>query len=83
MIRIRQVKIGIEEEQKLPKKIAKILNVNINDIKNIIINKKSLDARKKDGLFYVYEVDVDIQQEEKVLSKSNSKDVFKTPKEQY
>ena len=83
MIRIRQVKINIEEEQMLPKKIAKILNININDIKNIIINKKSLDARKKEALFYVYEVDVEVLKEEKIILNSNTQDVFETPKEQY
>lgn len=84
MIRIRQIKINIDEkEQSLPKKIAKILNININDIKGIIINKKSLDARKKDTLYYVYEVDVEVPFEEKILLYNKAQDVFKTPKEEY
>ena len=58
MIRIRQIKVPILEEQTLQDKIAKQLRVNKQDIKNITIIKKSLDARKKDNLFYVFGLDI-------------------------
>ena len=38
----------------LTDKVSKILHVNHKDILNIKINKKSLDARKKDNLFKVF-----------------------------
>ena len=41
MIRIRQIKVPILEEQTLQDKIAKQLRVNKQDIKNITIIKKS------------------------------------------
>lgn len=58
MIRIREVKIDVKEKQELEKKIAKILKIKEDDIAKININKRSIDARKKPLIFYVYEVDV-------------------------
>lgn len=84
MIRLRQIKITPEQDISiLKKKVAKILNIDIIDIKKLIIIKKSLDARKKDNLFYVYEVDVEIVNEKKILAKNTSKDIFLSPTETY
>ena len=49
MIRIRQVKVRIEKnsEEELKRQVALKLKINISDILNIKIGKKSLDARKK------------------------------------
>ncbi len=83
MIRLRQIKLGIEEEDKLLEKCAKKLNISINKIKDYKINKKSLDARKKSNLCYIYEVDILLDNEDKILSIYKSKDIFKTPNEEY
>lgn len=78
MIRIRQIKMDINHNEKdLKNKISKILKVNPNEIENIKINKKSIDARKE--IKYVYEVDIKINNEEKYLNK----DIIKTPDERY
>ena len=45
-------------------------------IKEIQIIKKSLDARKKDNLLFVYELDVEIDKEEIFLKRNKSKDIF-------
>lgn len=86
MIRIRQIKIPIEKDNlhHLKKKISFILKCQETDIKTISISKKSLDARKKPNLFYIYEVDVDVKNEEHLLKKHQSnKDIFLTPEEKY
>lgn len=86
MIRIRQIKIPIEKDNinHLKKKISIILNCQETDIKTISISKKSLDARKKPNIFYIYEVDVDIKNEEHLLKKHHiNKDIFLTPEEKY
>ena len=85
MIRIRQIKINIEKDQEkeLNKKISKLLNIEPSKIVNYKLIKKSLDARKKDELYYVYEVDIEIENEEKVLRKAKSKDIIKAPTEIY
>lgn len=85
MIRIRQIKINIEDNQtkSLLKKISKLLKIDESKIKNYKLVKKSLDARKKDELFYVYEVDVEVDKEKEILKKNKSKDIFITPNETY
>ena len=48
MIRIRQIKMPITHtKQDLINKICKKLNIKKENIKKIIINKKSIDARKE------------------------------------
>ena len=84
MIRIRQIKIDIDSNiDVLKEKCLKILKININDIKDIKINKRSIDARFKPKLYYIYEVDVKVNNEENVLKKIKDKDVFKIGDENY
>ena len=85
MIRIRQVKVPINDntKQTMILKIAAKLNIDISEIINYKINKKSLDARDKKNILYIYEFDVDLVNEKKVLKKNKSKDIFKTPNEKY
>jgi len=81
MIRVRQVKIPVNKEASLKNEIAKKLKVDKKDILDFKIHKKSLDARKKPKLFWVYELDVMVEKEERLLN--NNKDIFKTPIEKY
>ena len=62
MIRVRQIKIDVKNDliDEIKKNISKKLKINVNDIKGIRINKKSLDARYKPQLYSVYEVDIDV-----------------------
>ena len=85
MIRIRNIKISIENDNSsfISKKISKILHISNDEIIKISINKKSLDARKKDNLFYVYELDLSLKNEQKILKKYKSKDLFEKPIEEY
>ena len=78
MIRIRQIKIPVEVDstESLEKAICKILRINSKEIIRFNIVKKSLDARKKDSIHYVYEVDVLVTNDKSVLKHTNSKDVF-------
>ena len=81
MIRIKQIKLPIIHEKKdLEDKITKILKIKKEDIIDIRINKKSIDARK--NINYIYEVDVKTNKEKQILNK-NIKDVAKTPNEKY
>ena len=85
MIRIRQLKINIldNQEESLKNKISKLLHISKEEIKELAITKKSLDARKKDNLFYVYEIDIKVNNEEQLLKKYSSNDIFLSPKEEY
>lgn len=62
MIRVRQVKINVKDDniEKLYNMLIKKLRIDLSDIKNVKIIKKSIDARHKDNVCFVYEVDVDV-----------------------
>lgn len=85
MIRIRQIKISLQNDNDnyIKKQISKILKINEKDIIKYSINKKSLDARKKDNINYVYEFDVEVKNENSILSKNKNNDIFITPNEEY
>lgn len=64
MIQISQLKIKIPHTDKqLEEKIFKILRIQPKEIVSFKILKKSLDARKKPDLFYVYTIDVCVKRE--------------------
>ena len=85
MIRIRQIKIYLQNDNDnyIKKQISKILKINEKDIIKYSINKKSLDARKKENINYVYEFDVEVKNEKSILSKNKNNDIFITPNEEY
>lgn len=65
MIRITQIKLKPEEsEERLLSRICKKLRVTEADILSWQIRKKSLDARKKDALTWIYQVDVELNRKE-------------------
>ncbi|MBE5883189.1 MAG: FAD-dependent oxidoreductase [Lachnospiraceae bacterium] len=68
MIRINQVKVraGHTKEQLL-KKAAELLQVSVREIKEFHIVRQSIDARRKPEIFYSYVLDVQVQNEDKVL----------------
>lgn len=73
MIRINQVKLPAEHaENMLFKKVQDILKYNGSMKMDIV--KRSLDARKKPQLFYVYVVDVSLppKEENRILKKSKN-----------
>ena len=81
MIRVRQIKIDIDldNEKYLLKKIERKLNTKVIDYKII---KKSIDARKK-KIYFVYEVDCNVLDEDKVISNNSSNDIFLSSSEEY
>ena len=85
MIRVRQVKILVENDNvdNLYKAISKKLNISKNDILDLKLKKQSLDARDKNQIYLVYEVDVTVKNEDMILLKNKSNDIFKTPDEIY
>ena len=78
MIKIRQVKIPIinDKEEVHINKITKLLNISKDKIINYKINKRSIDARDKKNILYVYEFIVKCFEEEKILNKISSSDIF-------
>ena len=82
MIRVRQIKIDVLKDNtdlviNLAMKKAGILKDNIISSK---INKRSIDARYKDKIYYVYEIDFNLKNENNIKL---SNDVAKIENEEY
>ena len=72
MLRIQQVKLPIEHsEEDLLLKAAEALKIKKEEIKELSIFRKSIDARKKDEILFVYALDVETYGEIKI-SKRNT-----------
>jgi hypothetical protein len=82
MIKISQLKIPVEHsEAELTHKIKKTLKLNEKTPFTYRILKRSLDARKKPELFYVYTLGVDIANESSVAKRVHIPSVtVETPK---
>lgn len=80
MLRIANIKITINEDEKiLGQKIITKLKIKPNELIEYKIFKKSVDARKKDMVYFVYTIDVKVVHEEKLLKKYSNKGVTRTP----
>ena len=76
MLRIGQLKLEPNHsEQDLLQKIAKTLRISETDIKEYHIKKKSIDARKKPLLQFVYTIDVEVVNETGVLKRQKGSQV--------
>ena len=83
MLRINQLKLPVTHTQEqLEKKLIKTLKINRNDMKQYRIRKRSLDARKKPELCYVYSIDLEVKHEERILKQLKGRDV-KVSEESY
>ncbi len=73
MINIKQLKVDVLEDQNtaLQSKIKSKLGINSTDIISFKIKKQSLDARDKNNIYYVYEVDVVALNETEILRRKH------------
>lgn len=84
MIRINQIKLPIEHTDKqLRKKVCAALHISDAQLLEVSIAKRSIDARKKPELQYVYSVDVSVASEATVLKKVDNNNVMSTSKKNY
>lgn len=75
-IRINNISLSIDEDISLIRnKIAKKLKVNITDVEQFKIVKESLDARKKSMIKFNYCIDIDLENESKLVTNLNDKDI--------
>ena len=81
MIRVRQIKVDIikDNKEEIINQIKNKLNTN-DDITINKILKKSIDARDKENIKYIYEIEIKINNEDKYL---NNKDVYKMDNDEY
>lgn len=72
MIRIKQVKVPVDvlknEEAQLKEMVLKRLSICTEDLIKLCISKKSLDARKRNAISFVYTVDVLTKNDTKIFN---------------
>lgn len=87
MIQISQIKLPVDAgKEELEQKICQILNIRKEDINHWYILKRSVDARKKPDLFYVYTVEVESGKETKIKRNRkivNNKNIMLTKRQHY
>ena len=87
MIRINQIKLNIEKEQsELATLISKTLRLSSDEKFTYEIAKKSIDARHKDRISYVYSVNVILEKQSKefsIVKKVNNNNVMLTNEQKY
>lgn len=80
MIRISELKIPVGAgDEALEKKLARALHISVAELPPYRIFKRSLDARKKENIHYVYVVDVEWKNESRFLQKNKDKHITKAP----
>lgn len=70
MIRISNIKVPVTDKKPDLQKLAlKALGIVPEEIINVVPAKKSVDARKKDQIYFLYSLDITAQNEELLLKK--------------
>lgn len=84
MIRIGQLKLRTSHTpEDLRQGILKALKIKENDLISWTIVKRSIDARKKPEIKFVYTIDVKVKEQEWVLRRVRSANIQKTEKKSY
>ncbi len=83
MIRVNQIKVPIKHHMSnVKRKISKLIKTDDFNIEKIV--KRSIDARDKNELMYIYTVDISSKSEKQILSKnSNNKNIMSTNNVKY
>ena len=84
MIRIPEIKLSLDQDELcLKKEISKKLDIFEEEILIYRIFRKSIDARKKEDIHFVYTLDVELKNEDGILKKYAKKGIIKTPNLKY
>ncbi len=70
MIRLQNIRMGLDEpESRLVQAAARKLKASPKDIRQVKVRRRSVDARKKDRITFLYTLDVEVQQEAQFLKR--------------
>lgn len=71
MIRVSQIKMPVSHSpEELPARAAGLLHIKRNEILSWRIARKSVDARKKPDIYFIYTVDLEVRDEERILRRN-------------
>ena len=72
LIRIEELMLTLDEDEKLLEwKILKILNIQKTDLLKFEIVKKAVDSRDKGKILFVYSLNIDTKDNEKIITSKN------------
>ncbi|GFI62198.1 hypothetical protein IMSAG049_01372 [Clostridiales bacterium] len=77
MIRINNLKLKIDDTN-ISRAVCKQLKISSERLKSVEIRRKSLDARKKDSIHYLYSVDITAEGEEKILRDNRDRNISRS-----
>lgn len=82
MLRV-EINLKIDNDN-YKEEVVKLLKIKSSDIKTISINKKSVDARRRDAIHYHYSIDIELESKlEDELLKNKKLKLNKVVKEEY
>lgn len=83
MLRVSNIKLSIDDDiSSVKNRLVKKLGIKESELKSYNIYKESIDARKKGMINFVYTVDVELENEQKIL-KRKVKDVSVVSQKEY
>ncbi|AOY74873.1 NAD(P)/FAD-dependent oxidoreductase [Clostridium formicaceticum] len=84
MIRVPDIKLSIdEEESSIKTALIRKLKIKEDELISYQIYKRSIDARRKDRVDFVYTVDVEVMNENKLLKRIKDKKITVAPNMNY
>jgi len=83
MIRLSNIKLSLDEKGKVHSAVAKKLRLPLSALPKVTIYRESVDARDKRNIHFVYMVDVDFPNAERVLRGRRDSDISISPIEKY
>ena len=73
MLQISQLKLSVTHtEEDLREKVASVLRIQPEEIRRLNIRRRSIDARDKSELLFVYTLQVEVPREKQILPLSAS-----------
>ena len=84
MIELKNVRIGVADDANgIKKAAAKKLNIPVSEITEVVFLKKSVDARKKNDVFYACTLGVKVKKDENAVIKKSKDACIYSPAPEY
>jgi uncharacterized protein len=73
LLRITELRLPVDhDEEDLVEKVLKMLRAEKRDLRRLLIRRRSIDARKRENLLFLYTVDVDVLHGNRILARRSS-----------
>ncbi|MGE5653240.1 MAG: NAD(P)/FAD-dependent oxidoreductase [Bacillota bacterium] len=83
MIRVNNIKVDLDHRGSVEKVLLRKLGIAAADLVGYRIVKESIDARKDDMIYFVYTIDADVKNEDRLLAKRGDNDLSASPQAYY